>query len=204
MTVKQQIINALTWFKSKLVGSIVNNCTSTSTSLPLSAAQGKSLQDQITTLNTNLDDKVNKTDTIAIEHGGTSATTAVNARYFLLAAHSKFASVLTGAKALNITSEASYDNTYMLVVIFSGSSVAAIVILNGYRSETSLTPLGSNQYVKLYENAAYKISGISAVKNSDNTVRTKIIMENANNGYRASVINLGNNNTDFEATWVTS
>lgn len=54
MTVKQQIINALTWFKSKLVGSIVNNCTSTSTSLPLSAAQGKSLQDQITTLNTNL------------------------------------------------------------------------------------------------------------------------------------------------------
>lgn len=55
MTVKEHIMNSLTLFKSKLVGSIVNNCTSTSTSLPLSAAQGKSLQDQITTLNTNID-----------------------------------------------------------------------------------------------------------------------------------------------------
>lgn len=55
MTVKEQIMNGFTWFKSRLVGSIVNNCTSTSTSLPLSAAQGKSLQDQITTLNTKIE-----------------------------------------------------------------------------------------------------------------------------------------------------
>ena len=156
-------------------------------------------------LNSNLGDKVNKTDTIAIAHGGTGATTAVNARNSLLAAHSKFAGTITNASALNITSSnAAYDNTYMLVSIFAGNAVVAIVILNGYRSETSLTALGSNQYVKLYENTAYKIGIIQAIKNSDGTVRTKISMQKADSGYRASVINLGGNNTNFEASWSTS
>lgn len=53
MNVKEHVMNALGWFKQRLVNSIVNNCTSTSTTLPLAAAQGKVLQDQITTLNTN-------------------------------------------------------------------------------------------------------------------------------------------------------
>lgn len=49
-----QIKNALGWFLTKLKGNVVNNLTSTSTDLPLSAAKGKDLQDQITSLNTNL------------------------------------------------------------------------------------------------------------------------------------------------------
>lgn len=48
-----QIKNALGWFLTKLKGNVVNNLTSTSTDLPLSAAKGKDLQDQITSLNTN-------------------------------------------------------------------------------------------------------------------------------------------------------
>ena len=49
-----QIKNALGWFLTKLKGNVVNNLTSTSTDLPLSAAKGKDLQDQITSLNTNI------------------------------------------------------------------------------------------------------------------------------------------------------
>lgn len=52
--VKNQILDSLKWFKAKLTSSIVNNCSSTSTTLPLSAAQGRSLQNQITQQNTNL------------------------------------------------------------------------------------------------------------------------------------------------------
>ena len=50
-----QIKNALGWFIAKLKGNVVNNLTSTSTDLPLSAAKGKDLQDQITSLNTKID-----------------------------------------------------------------------------------------------------------------------------------------------------
>ena len=49
-----QIKNALGWFLTRLKGNVVNNLTSTSTDLPLSAAKGKDLQDQITSLNTNM------------------------------------------------------------------------------------------------------------------------------------------------------
>ena len=50
-----QIKNALGWFLTRLKGNVVNNLTSTSTDLPLSAAKGKDLQDQITSLNTKID-----------------------------------------------------------------------------------------------------------------------------------------------------
>lgn len=49
-----QIKNALGWFLAKLKGNVVNNLTSTSTDLPLSAAKGKDLYDQITSLNTKI------------------------------------------------------------------------------------------------------------------------------------------------------
>ena len=49
-----QIKNALGWFLTRLKGNVVNNLTSTSTDLPLSAAKGKDFQDQITSLNTKL------------------------------------------------------------------------------------------------------------------------------------------------------
>ena len=49
-----QIKNALGWFLTRLKGNVVNNLTSTSTDLPLSAAKGKDLQDQITSLNTKI------------------------------------------------------------------------------------------------------------------------------------------------------
>ena len=50
-----QIKNALGWFLTRLKGNVVNNVTSTSTDLPHSAAKGKDLQDQITSLNTKID-----------------------------------------------------------------------------------------------------------------------------------------------------
>lgn len=49
-----QIKNALGWFLTGLKDNVVNNLTSASTDLPLSAAKGKDLQDQITSLNTKL------------------------------------------------------------------------------------------------------------------------------------------------------
>lgn len=52
------------------ISDVVNALNSTSINKPLSAAQGKALNDG----------KVNKTDTIAIEHGGTNATSASSAR----------------------------------------------------------------------------------------------------------------------------
>ncbi len=50
---KQLGRNILSWVKSNCV----NNCVSTTTNLPLAAAQGKVLQDQITALNNNIDSK---------------------------------------------------------------------------------------------------------------------------------------------------
>ncbi len=47
---KQLGRNILSWVKSNCV----NNCVSTTTNLPLAAAQGKALQDQITSLNSNI------------------------------------------------------------------------------------------------------------------------------------------------------
>ena len=51
---KQLGRNILSWVKSNCV----NNCVSTTTTLPLAAAQGKVLQDQITTLNSNIETKL--------------------------------------------------------------------------------------------------------------------------------------------------
>lgn len=51
---KQLGRNILSWVKSNCV----NNCVSTTTNLPLAAAQGKVLQDQITTLNSNIESRV--------------------------------------------------------------------------------------------------------------------------------------------------
>lgn len=57
LSIKQVLTNLskdiLNWVKSNCV----NNCVSTTTNLPLAAAQGKVLQDQITTLNSNIDSK---------------------------------------------------------------------------------------------------------------------------------------------------
>ena len=50
---KQLGRNILSWVKSNCV----NNCVSTTTNLPLAAAQGKALQDQITALNSNIASK---------------------------------------------------------------------------------------------------------------------------------------------------
>lgn len=50
---KQLGRNILSWVKSNCV----NNCVSTTTNLPLAAAQGKALQDQITSLNSNIESK---------------------------------------------------------------------------------------------------------------------------------------------------
>ena len=58
LSIKQVLTNLgkdiLNWVKSNCV----NNCVSTTTNLPLAAAQGKALQDQITTLNSNIDKKL--------------------------------------------------------------------------------------------------------------------------------------------------
>ena len=59
-----QIKNALGWFLTRLKGNVVNNLTSTSTDLPLSAAKGKDLQDQITSLNTNIGTIYSKTEEV--------------------------------------------------------------------------------------------------------------------------------------------
>lgn len=65
-TVREKIINALTLFytaiKSKfvLVGNVVNNCASTSTTYPLAANQGTQLQNQIDELNSNFGNYANK------------------------------------------------------------------------------------------------------------------------------------------------
>ena len=63
MTVREQIVNSLDKFLANCkntftaIANVVDNCASTSTTMPLSANQGKVLQDQITELNT---DKSNK------------------------------------------------------------------------------------------------------------------------------------------------
>lgn len=54
---KQLGRNILSWVKTNCV----NNCVSTATNLPLAAAQGKALQDQITTLKSNIGSISHKT-----------------------------------------------------------------------------------------------------------------------------------------------
>ena len=62
LSIKQVLTNLgkdiLDWVKSNCV----NNLVSDATNLPLSAAQGKVLQDQITTLNSNIDNKLDIED----------------------------------------------------------------------------------------------------------------------------------------------
>ena len=59
MTVREQIVNSLDKFLANCkntfiaIANVVDNCASTSTTMPLSANQGKVLQDQITELNTD-------------------------------------------------------------------------------------------------------------------------------------------------------
>ena len=61
MTVREQIVNSLDKFLANCkntftaIANVVDNCASTSTTMPLSANQGKVLQDQITELNTDLE-----------------------------------------------------------------------------------------------------------------------------------------------------
>lgn len=101
-TVKEQIVNGLTWFKAKIDSifvknaNVVNNCASTSTSYPLSAAQGKSLQDQITSLNSNLEKKT-ITDTPADNSsvafsakGALNLQNAINGKALLVHDHSNY------------------------------------------------------------------------------------------------------------------
>ena len=63
-SVKAQIIDSLDWFLAKLKGTftqkseIVNNCVSTSTNVPLAAAQGKALSDSISALNSDLSQQI--------------------------------------------------------------------------------------------------------------------------------------------------
>ena len=53
MTVKSKILDALGKFWTKLKTTYVTNCASTTNNLALAASQGKVLQDQINTLNSN-------------------------------------------------------------------------------------------------------------------------------------------------------
>lgn len=65
-SVKVQILNSLGWFLAKLKttftqkSDIINNCVSTATDAPLSAAQGKALSDSISALNSNLSQQISE------------------------------------------------------------------------------------------------------------------------------------------------
>ena len=65
------------------VGSIVNNCVTDNPNLPLSAAQGKALQDQLATLNSNLNSlikiaEVGVTDAIPINPSSKEVNTSIS------------------------------------------------------------------------------------------------------------------------------
>ena len=76
LSIKQVLTNLgkdiLNWVKSNCV----NNLVSDATNLPLSAAQGKVLQDQITTLNSNLEGKI--LPRLINVNSGESVTTPTN------------------------------------------------------------------------------------------------------------------------------
>lgn len=65
-SVKEQILNSLGWFLAKLKttftqkSDIINNCVSTATDAPLSAAQGKALSDSISALNSDLSQQISE------------------------------------------------------------------------------------------------------------------------------------------------
>ena len=61
------------------VGSIVNNCVTDNPNLPLSAAQGKALQDALTVLNNELKETTVKTSEIATNMTDISGKTVVSA-----------------------------------------------------------------------------------------------------------------------------
>lgn len=79
-TVRDKILNALTLFYQKIKSifiqttNVVNNCASTSTTYPLSAAQGTSLQGQIDDINSTLSDLNN--DVNITVHTGSEIFTA--------------------------------------------------------------------------------------------------------------------------------
>lgn len=76
-----------------LIGHIVNNCVTDNPNLPLSAAQGKALQDQLATLNSNLDSSkiksksftttVDQYSQVGVTVSGTIIA-AISARYLVI------------------------------------------------------------------------------------------------------------------------
>ena len=72
--IKKHLEDLASWRPTvSLIANIVDNCTSTNTDKPLSAKQGKVLQDQITQVNSDKADKNNPTLTFMIVGGDTKA-----------------------------------------------------------------------------------------------------------------------------------
>lgn len=160
------------------ISGITDSLTATSSNIALSAKAGKSLQDQVTELNTDIN-----------------------------ILHPIYASQLNNAKALNITcNRKEYATTTYLVVIIVGGTIAFCGIINGYTTSTALERI-TNRTVKLYENSSYPISAIDSIAETD-CIRTKITMSAASEGYRGYVIPLYSaafaTTTKYTAYWAIS
>ena len=109
---KQLGRNILSWVKSNCV----NNCVSTTTNLPLAAAQGKVLQDQITALNSNIDSKAD------IQKQGYDKTSIIYLQ------KNRSALVIFGKQTYSQTSLLFYDTQTKLVQVLVNPSSDAFTV----------------------------------------------------------------------------
>ena len=109
---KQLGRNILSWVKTNCV----NNCASTATNLPLAAAQGKALQDQITTLNSNIASKAD------MQKQGYDKTSIIYLQ------KNRSALVIFGKQSYSQTSLLFYDTQTKLVQVLVNPSSDAFTV----------------------------------------------------------------------------
>ncbi len=129
------------WTKHLMVSDIVDNLTSTSTALPLSAKQGKVLKDKLDALSDDVD-VIGTTTTVDCEYTSVAASTAKNLAKVTLSA----GTYLIRAAAIFKGTGASSDgwSGYRRIVITSASSDTTTLHPNG---STQVAGYPSNQTV---------------------------------------------------------
>lgn len=169
------------------ISGITDSLTSTNSNIALSAKSGKNLQDQITSLNADIN------------------TLNTNLRSKAI-----YVAPANNSKALNVTcSRANYDSTSYFIYIYGGRRIVGLIAINGQTTSTSFETFDHGyNWVKLHENGTVTIEGAGGVLESNGSVRTKISLTSVRDDYRAIVIPLSataaSGAAKYTASWATS
>ena len=128
---------------SKLnISDVVNNLTSTSTTQPLSAAQGKALNDALGTTNTNLSNTVMNTDAVKVVMGYETSSFGTP--------EGTCSTYMSGAATQKPTGAVSYGNMFQMRSPYSVHPSSSGAVYSQLYIDT-----GANMYVRAFNNGSW-------------------------------------------------